>query len=73
MDVQEPAWAIFGTFLCAVGNIFVMCSPSAFALKWFNTEDGPKIISVLVVMLTLSSVGGASIAGLFLPQNSTLE
>lgn len=37
MKVDEPAWAIIGAVLAGIGNLFVLSSPSAFAIKWFNT------------------------------------
>lgn len=35
MDVGNPMWAFVGSILYASGNVFVLSSPSAFAIKWF--------------------------------------
>jgi hypothetical protein len=33
--VGNPFWPILGAILAAMGNVFILSSPSAFALKWF--------------------------------------
>ena len=35
MEVDNPFWAFAGSILTAIGNVFILSSPSAFAIKWF--------------------------------------
>lgn len=73
MVVDSPFWALAGSILCAIGSVFLLSAPSAFALKWFPSKSVPKVIAVTVLVNLLSSGTGASIAGIILPQAATIE
>lgn len=66
MQVDDPAWMLIAAILAALGNIFILSSPSAFAIKWFSNESVPKVIASSVLLNLLSSGFGASIGGLVL-------
>lgn len=38
LQVGNPFWPIVGAILAAMGNVFVLSSPTAFALKWFPSQ-----------------------------------
>lgn len=73
MEVQNPTWPIIGSVFCAMGNVFILSSPSIFAIKWFDSQSVPKVISATVLINLLSSGTGASLAGLMLPNHATTD
>ena len=73
MQVGNPFWAFVGSILAAAGNVFILSSPSAFAIKWFPNESVPKVIAVTVLFNLLSGGAGASIAWLICPQDASVD
>ena len=62
----DPTYCLLGSILAAIGNIFILNSPSLLATNWFKPSSIPGIIS-LSVLANLISVGlGASLPGLVL-------
>jgi MFS family permease len=70
MKVDDPFWAIVGSVLCALGNIFVLSSPSSFAIKWFSSSETPKIISGTVLASMISNTVGGTLAGFMIPEGA---
>lgn len=66
IEVEQPTFCLLGSILAAIGNIFILNSPSLLATNWFKPSSIPGIIS-LSVLANLISVGlGASLPGLIL-------
>ena len=69
----SPALCLIGSTLAAIGNIFILGSPSVFAINWFSSSSAPKIISVTVLLNLISSGLGAAVGGIFLSPDSSEE
>lgn len=71
MQIEDATWLIIGSFLAACGHIFILSSPSAFAMKWFSNDSTPKIIATAVLVSYLSGGIGASLGGFVVPANAS--
>ena len=73
LEVGDPTWCLVGSSLGAIGNIFILNTPSKVAINWF----GPKqvgLISVLGVVATLiSATAGAALPGFFIDKKSSVS
>ena len=73
IEVGEPVFVLLGSVLAAVGNIFIMNSPSKLATQWFEPRNIPAIISLSILATNISSLLGGILPGLILSSNSTTE
>ena len=67
----SPALCLIGSTLAATGNIFILGSPSVFAINWFSSTSAPKVISLTVLLNLLSSGFGAAAGGIFVKSKPT--
>ena len=73
LTVGNPLFCLLGSALSAIGNIFLIGSPTMFAINWFDAGSAPKVISATVLFNLLSSGLGGALGGLMLPNDATKE
>lgn len=73
LNVGSPWFCLIGSALSAFGNVFVLNSSSLMAVNWFPNYIVPKIIMICVLVNFLSATIGASSAGWFISNSSTVD
>lgn len=69
----EPIYMIGGSLLSAIGNIFILNSPSQLANTWFRPVLVPVITSLCVLATQMSITLGAAIPALILGNNPSKD
>lgn len=69
IEYQNIFWCLTGSVLAAIGNIFVLNSPSILANNWFKPVSIPGIISVSVLASMISMAFGSSLPGLMVKKS----
>lgn len=63
LEVGEPFYCLLGSLLAAIGNIFILNTPSKVALNWFG-QQRVNIVTFTGILATLLSItAGASVPG----------
>lgn len=70
---ERILFCLMGSVLAALGNIFILNSPSKMAANWFKTESIPNTVFLAVLANLISITLGASVPGLVLTENSTQD
>lgn len=67
-----PYFCLIGSCLAAIGNIFVLNTPSKVALNWFH-KDRVNIVTFTGILATLLSITlGASVPGLLIDKTTSI-
>lgn len=61
---NDPTLCILGSAVAAVGNVFILNSPSILATNWFKPASIPGIISFAVLSNLISVTLGGGLPGL---------
>jgi hypothetical protein len=68
---ENAIFCLIGSALAAIGNIFVLNTPSKLAIHWFKS-DKVNIVSSTGILFTLLSITlGASIPGFLISDNGS--
>ena len=62
----DPWFCLVGSTLAAIGNIFILNSPSKLASQWFRPEVIPAVISLAVLSSNISITLGGALPALIL-------
>jgi FLVCR family feline leukemia virus subgroup C receptor-related protein len=73
IEIDHAVFCLVGSAFAAVGNIFILNTPSKIAFNWFRTEKGSLVIFAGVIATMFSISLGSAIPGLILGQNSTQD
>lgn len=71
LEVGNPFFCLLGSALAAVGNIFILNTPSKVALNWFSTDRVPIVTFTGILATLISLTIGASIPGFLIDEDST--
>ena len=73
LDVGLSVYCLLGSFLAAVGNIFILNTPSKLAINWFSKERVGIVTFTGILMNLLSITIGASTPTLFINENTSVD
>jgi len=62
-----------GSALAAIGNIFIIYTPSKVAFNWFRSDRVPMMIFIFILANMLSTALGASLPGFIIDSTSSQE
>lgn len=72
LEDGQAFYCLIGSFLAAVGNIFVLNTPSKVSMNWFS-KDRAGIVTFTGILATLLSITlGASVPGLIIDDNTSI-
>jgi hypothetical protein len=71
LEVDNSYFCLAGSALAAIGNIFVLNTPSKIALNWFRVEKVPIVTFTGILISILSLTFGASVPGFFIDEDTT--
>jgi FLVCR family feline leukemia virus subgroup C receptor-related protein len=71
LEVGNPTYCLMGSALAAVGNIFIINTPSKVAINWFSVERVPLVTFTGILCTLISLTLGASIPGFIINSDST--
>jgi len=73
LNVGQSIFCLLGSGLAAVGNIFVLNTPSQVALNWFR-QDKVGIVTFTGILINLVSITvGASVPSFIIDKQSTVD
>ena len=73
LEVEQSVFCLLGSALAAIGNIFVLNTPSKVALHWFKKEKVGIVTFTGVLAGIISNTVGASIPSFIIGKNATTE
>jgi MFS family permease len=71
--VNNSAFVLIGSILTAIGNVFILNSPSILANNWFKPASMPGVISLAVLANMVSITLGNSLPGLIISSKPTTK
>jgi hypothetical protein len=71
LEKGNPEWCLFGSFLAAFGNLFVLNSAIKVSVNWFTPANIPGVVFLTVLANQISMTLGAALPGLILPKSPT--
>ena len=72
LEVRQSIFCLLGSWLAAIGNIFILNTPSQVALNWFS-KDKVGIVTFTGILLNLLSITfGASVPSFIIDKQSSI-
>jgi hypothetical protein len=68
----NPGFVIAGTIISAMGNVFILNSPTILANNWFSASEMPGIISIAVLSNMVSIILGSCIPGFVIHESENV-
>jgi len=71
LQVGNSTYCLIGSALAAIGNIFILNTPSKVAINWFSAERVPIVTFTGILSTLISLTVGASVPGFLIDSHST--
>jgi MFS family permease len=73
LEEEQSLYCLLGSALAAVGNIFILNTPSKVALNWFRKERAGIVTFTGILLSLLSITIGAAVPGFIIDEDTSVE